>query len=53
MTGTSVAAPHLAGAAALLAQQHHDWEDNRIKHALTSSARTLATREHSTRARGT
>jgi subtilisin family serine protease len=37
-TGTSMAAPHVAGAAALLKQRHPDWTGERIKAALTSSA---------------
>ncbi|MGW2349168.1 S8 family serine peptidase [Actinacidiphila glaucinigra] len=38
MSGTSMATPHLAGAAAILAQQHPDWTGERIKAALTGSA---------------
>ncbi|MFF9753775.1 S8 family serine peptidase [Streptomyces sp. NPDC014344] len=37
-SGTSMAAPHVAGAAAILAQQHPDWTGERIKAALTASA---------------
>ncbi|MFJ1969414.1 S8 family serine peptidase [Streptomyces sp. NPDC087903] len=37
--GTSMAAPHVAGAAALLAQQHPDWDGERIKAVLTGSAK--------------
>ncbi|MGW9398849.1 S8 family serine peptidase [Streptomyces sp. NPDC055642] len=40
-SGTSMATPHVAGAAALLAQQHPDWTASRIKDALTSTARTI------------
>ncbi|HEV2780456.1 MAG TPA: S8 family serine peptidase [Actinophytocola sp.] len=40
--GTSMATPHVAGAAAILAQQHPDWTGPRLKAALMSSAKTLA-----------
>ncbi|MFF3379586.1 S8 family serine peptidase [Streptomyces sp. NPDC002680] len=36
--GTSMATPHVAGAAAILAQQHPDWTGERIKAVLTASA---------------
>ncbi|MEV7780984.1 S8 family serine peptidase [Kitasatospora sp. NPDC088351] len=42
ISGTSMAAPHVAGAAALLAQQHPDWKGPQLKAALTSSARPAA-----------
>ncbi|WP_197322300.1 S8 family serine peptidase, partial [Saccharomonospora sp. NB11] len=38
-SGTSMATPHVAGAAALLAQQHEDWDADELKAALMASAR--------------
>lgn len=36
--GTSMATPHVAGAAALLASQHPDWDGDQLKDALVSTA---------------
>jgi subtilisin family serine protease len=38
MTGTSMATPHVAGSAALLAEVHPDWTGKQIKEALMASA---------------
>ncbi|GAA4005980.1 S8 family serine peptidase [Allokutzneria multivorans] len=42
LSGTSMAAPHVAGAAAVVAAQHPDWRADRIKAALMSTARPNA-----------
>ncbi|MGI5142293.1 MULTISPECIES: S8 family serine peptidase [unclassified Streptomyces] len=39
MSGTSMATPHVAGAAALLASEHPDWTGSQLKEALVSSAK--------------
>ncbi|MFF4903097.1 S8 family serine peptidase [Streptomyces sp. NPDC001068] len=39
LSGTSMATPHVAGAAALVAAAHPDWTGSRIKDALVSTAK--------------
>ncbi|MGC4937690.1 S8 family serine peptidase [Kribbella sp. DT2] len=38
MSGTSMATPHVAGAAAILAQRHPDWTGDQLKAALATTA---------------
>jgi subtilisin family serine protease len=40
LSGTSMATPHVAGAAAVLAQQHPDWTPAQLKARLVSAAET-------------
>ncbi|WP_211364373.1 S8 family peptidase [Micromonospora palomenae] len=42
ISGTSMATPHVAGAAAILAQQHPGWTGAQLKEHLMSSAKGLA-----------
>ena len=42
LSGTSMATPHTAGAAALLAQQHPSWKAGELKGALMGSAKPAA-----------
>lgn len=41
MSGTSMATPHVAGAAAILKQRHPGWTGQRIKDALMTSSKVL------------
>ncbi|MEU1435269.1 S8 family serine peptidase [Streptomyces sp. NPDC005786] len=41
MSGTSMATPHVAGAAAILKERHPDWTGQRIKDALMTSSKVL------------
>ncbi|WP_328897075.1 S8 family serine peptidase [Streptomyces sp. NBC_00236] len=41
MDGTSMATPHVAGAAAIVKERHPDWSGQRIKDALMTSSKVL------------
>ncbi|MFF1706908.1 S8 family serine peptidase [Streptomyces sp. NPDC058252] len=41
MSGTSMATPHVAGVAALLAEEHSDWTGAQLKDALMSTSKQL------------
>jgi subtilisin family serine protease len=42
LSGTSMATPHVSGAAAILVQQHPDWTADQLKAALMSTAEPIA-----------
>ncbi|WP_141430967.1 S8 family serine peptidase [Bacillus sp. 03113] len=46
LQGTSMAAPHVAGACALIKQAHPDWRPEQIKAALMNSAKQLMNRKN-------
>ncbi|WP_027962995.1 S8 family serine peptidase [Halalkalibacillus halophilus] len=48
LQGTSMAAPHVAGAAALLLEQNPDWEPQRVKSALMNTAESISDRDGNT-----
>ncbi|WP_405097983.1 S8 family peptidase [Micromonospora sp. NBC_01412] len=49
ISGTSMATPHVSGAAAILAQEHPDWTGQKIKQVLTSTSKDLG---HGTSSQG-
>ncbi|CEG22006.1 Minor extracellular protease vpr precursor [Planococcus massiliensis] len=51
-SGTSMAAPHIAGIAALLLQKHPDWSPFDVKVALSNTAKILDTKKYDVFAQG-
>ncbi|QAS53305.1 S8 family serine peptidase [Halobacillus litoralis] len=45
LQGTSMAAPHVAGVAALMKEAHPDWNAEQVKNALTTSAQLIYNKE--------
>ncbi|HYC62045.1 MAG TPA: S8 family serine peptidase [Thermoanaerobaculia bacterium] len=52
LSGTSMAAPHVSGLAALLLEEHPDWTPERVKAALVTTARAIAEEEVMTQGTG-
>src|SRR5699024_6016577 len=51
-TGTSMAAPQVAGVAALLLSKHEDWEPYDVKVAMSNTSKQLDTRKYDVFAQG-
>ncbi|MGE7603866.1 S8 family serine peptidase [Peribacillus sp. NPDC097675] len=46
LAGTSMSAPHVAGACALILQKHPDWNPEQVKSALMSTSKPLSKSSH-------